>query len=750
MSEVAPPRVAGAADPSPDSLRTNPFLRPAPPPPPPPPAAPRGAAVRKRLVLDDSNPLVAAPAPAAPGPDGGAPDGSDALPAAQAPPPLAAPDSSQTGAVEAAPAGPLVLPAPAALPGMDVCNAGGRSAASPTRDAGAAGEAATPEGYRNPFSSAPRAPAARQIAGATGGDGAGRAVDAVQSGARAAPREASLQAAGGSRAAAVPGPAAAADANPFAATLPVGSGGGAGQRASTGAGGTQGLGDSPPGVAPPGALPAAARGAFSNPFAAALPPIRVPRLRPPAGGARPGSGGSGGSSGGSGSADPGSGGPRSEGPPVRAGGPGGSGVGGRQGTSAEQPVPALDSNMGSGCMRPSASAPLGGAAALLMGGRAAAPSPSRPPLAVRPRSAEAPALRASSSLPRGAVSRAALAAAAGPAGGGGARSGGRAAGNAGAGGLRTRTAAGGERGPDAAGRGGAPGSDDGPAAAKAVGAVRGWADLDQGTGAAGQDREAASAAPVMSETPLTVTFMSQARGGRVAPARTLIARSGGEQRAACAEHDAAALAASRGAAPPVPAHLAPFGVLHSTLACVSAQQTGSCRRRRGAQKDVRALFISTPAAYADSVCVRRRAQASLAASSRSSTASPFSGYMADPSEGWWVDPAQPPAAGPAPVNPAEAWWPGPVRPGPVRLVARSEPRAAAAAPGSPAAAGSGRAFGGRSASGSGGGSGELRPLSIPSSGGLDPEAGSGLGRQRSGSGFDMDAGAQCEALRGVA
>ncbi len=146
----------------------------------------------------------------------------------------------------------------------------------------------------------------------------------------------------------------------------------------------------------------------------------------------------------------------------------------------------------------------------------------------------------------------------------------------------------------------------------------------------------------------------------------------------------------------------------------------------------------------------RRAQASLAASSRSSTASPFSGYVADPSEGWWVDPAQPPAAGPVPANPAEAWWPGPVRPGPVRPGTRGEPRADAASPGSPAAAGSGRAFGGSSASGSGGGSGELRPLSVPSSaaGALEPEAGSGLGRQRSGSGFDMDAGAQCKALRG--
>ncbi len=440
MSEVAPPRVAGAADPSPDSLRTNPFLQPAPPPPPPPPppAVLRGAAVRKRLVLDDSNPLVAAPAPAAPGPEGRAPDG---------------------------------------------------------------------------------------------GDRAGRAADATQSGERAAPRETSLQA-GDGRAAAVPDPAEAAYANPFAATPPVGSEGGASLRASANAGGTReaGWGDSPPGAAPPGALPATARDAFSNPFAAALPPIKVPRLRPAAGGARPGSGGSGGSSGGSGPADPCSGGRDSEGPPVRAGAPGVPGVARRQGTSAEQLGPAPDMNMGSGRMRPSASAPLGGAAALLLGGRAAAPSPSKPPLAVRPRSAEAPALRASSSLPRG-VSRDALAAAAGAAGGGGARGGGGAAGGAGAGGLRIRTAAGGEREPEAAGRGGAPGGDGGPAAAKAGGAVRGWADLDQGTSAASQDREAASAAPVMSETPLTVTFMSQARGGRVPPARKLrvrlTARSGG-------------------------------------------------------------------------------------------------------------------------------------------------------------------------------------------------------------------------------
>ncbi|KAK9838113.1 hypothetical protein WJX81_002007 [Elliptochloris bilobata] len=43
-------------------------------------------------------------------------------------------------------------------------------------------------------------------------------------------------------------------------------------------------------------------------------------------------------------------------------------------------------------MRPSASAPLGGAAALLLGGEAAPPTTSKPPLPVRPRSAEAPAL----------------------------------------------------------------------------------------------------------------------------------------------------------------------------------------------------------------------------------------------------------------------------------------------------------------------------------------------------------------------
>ena len=153
---------AGVFDPSPESLRTNPFLRPAPPPlqppaaPPPPPAAGRGAAVRKRLVLDDSNPLVSA-APVLPD-----------LPADAA----LSQERARMGVVAAAtsaaaaPAGLLAPRAARERGGAELTaepadlEHAGHEHVGAAAGGNAAGALATPEGYRNPFAATPPAAAA--------------------------------------------------------------------------------------------------------------------------------------------------------------------------------------------------------------------------------------------------------------------------------------------------------------------------------------------------------------------------------------------------------------------------------------------------------------------------------------------------------------------------------------------------------------------------------------------------------------
>lgn len=170
---------AGAFDPSPESLRTNPFLRPAPPllqppvPPPPAPAAGRGAAVRKRLVLDDSNPLVSAapvlpdpPADAALSPERARMGPAAAATSAAAPDAIPARSRELPGCAAAAPAGLLAPRAAWERGGAELtAEPAGLKHAGPehigaTAGGNAVGAVATPEGYRNPFAATPLAAAA--------------------------------------------------------------------------------------------------------------------------------------------------------------------------------------------------------------------------------------------------------------------------------------------------------------------------------------------------------------------------------------------------------------------------------------------------------------------------------------------------------------------------------------------------------------------------------------------------------------
>ena len=165
---------AGVFDPSPESLRTNPFLQPAPPPlqppaaPPPPPAAGRGAAVRKRLVLDDSNPLVAA-APVLPDPPVDAALSQERAcmePAAAAG--AAAPDAMPARSRElpacaaAASAGSFAPRAAREHGGAEPAGLdhAGQEHAGAEAEGSVVEAVATPEGYRNPFAALPPAAAA--------------------------------------------------------------------------------------------------------------------------------------------------------------------------------------------------------------------------------------------------------------------------------------------------------------------------------------------------------------------------------------------------------------------------------------------------------------------------------------------------------------------------------------------------------------------------------------------------------------
>ena len=180
---------AGAFDPSPESLRTNPFLQPASPllhspvVPPQHPVAARGAAARKRLVLDDSNPLVSA-APVLPDPHA---DAALSQEHARMGPAAA---TSSSAAPDAAPARSRELPGgaaagPANLLALSVVREHGgaeltakpaglehvrRERTGATAASDTVGAVATPEGYRNPFAGTP--PAA-PVAGASAGSAAG-------------------------------------------------------------------------------------------------------------------------------------------------------------------------------------------------------------------------------------------------------------------------------------------------------------------------------------------------------------------------------------------------------------------------------------------------------------------------------------------------------------------------------------------------------------------------------------------------
>lgn len=359
MGEVVHALAGAQANPSPESLRTNPFLRAASPPAQPaqprPSAGGRGAAVRKRLVLDDSNPAVAA-APVLPIPE-----------------PLLHPAGG--------PVDSRNCPGAAAVPAQPITDSFGQPpGGGAPRSIGTAGCTAMLEGYRNPFKDSQAVPARLQGHGDREGYRSGPQGDEpceVPAGAAQGQQEwAHVELAQGLG---EPAEVSSGSTNPVTArvldeavvtTLAGHANSVAGMPparhvADEASGSWHGAPHAPQGSygAPQVATPAG----YRNPFLVTPSPARVaPRPPMPSQGSRAGSSGSSARTGSASSEG-------ATGTPVlldRAGSTPGSRV--------------------LGGMQPSASAPLGGAAALLWGGEAAPRTPSKPPLAARPRSAEAP------------------------------------------------------------------------------------------------------------------------------------------------------------------------------------------------------------------------------------------------------------------------------------------------------------------------------------------------------------------------
>ena len=358
MGEVVHALAGAQATPSPESLRTNPFLRAASPPAQSaqlrPSAGGRGAAVRKRLVLDDSNPAVAA-APVLPVPE----------PVLH---PAGGPMDSRN------------CPGAAAVPAQPITDSFGQPpGGGAPRYIGAAGCTAMLEGYRNPFEGFQAVPARLQGHGDREGYRSG-----PQGG---SPREVHAGAAQGRQGWAHVG---LAQGSGEPAEIPTGSTSPVTARApdeavvTTLAGHANSVAGMPPAQnvadeasgtwhgapgAPQGSYgvhQVATPAGYRNPFLVTPSPARA-APRPP----MPSQG-------------------------FRAGSPGSSARSGSGSIEGATGTPVLLDRAGStprsrvlGGMQPSASAPLGGAAALLWGGEAAPRTPSKPPLAARPRSAEA-------------------------------------------------------------------------------------------------------------------------------------------------------------------------------------------------------------------------------------------------------------------------------------------------------------------------------------------------------------------------